>query len=218
MENIHIILIGLIIIILLIALIVFLKMKNNNERTNTSKDISNNVIILPKDISNNLLGKTIYVNIDEYNLKYNFNYHKSPFYRDIGKVFKNIDLNTMSSATATVITDPETKEIYVNDKKVILYIAYIKYNILNYSKLINKPIYMKSDYMEKNKRISGFTSVHVDKELDTPPDTPLEITLEIVVTKPIKKNDTFTVYYRYGYTDEDRFIPPFLPEEYVTYF
>ena len=214
MENIHIILIGLIIIILLIALIVFLKMKNNNETSKTSKDISDNVIILPKDISNNLLGKTIYVNIDEYNNIYNFNYHE-------GKVYKNIDLNTMSStsATATVITDPETKEIYVNDKKVILYIAYIKYNVLNYGALINKTLYMKSDYMEKNNRINRSLSYStVSKVLDTPRDTPLEITLEIVVTKPIKKNDTFTVYYKYGSTNEDRFIPPFLPEEYVTYF
>jgi hypothetical protein len=206
-KHIIIIIIVITIILLLVSVLIFIKYKDNN--------INN---ITQYDISNNLFQKTIYVNTDGYNNIYNLNYQGNKLYKN-----KDFILDSFLSSSATVITDPEIKEIYVNNVKVNLYVATIKYDINNY---VSDKITIKPDYMEKrrklpeNKSTVAFTfdknSIPTGSNPTNSNTTSCEV--EIVVTRQIRKGDTITVFYKYGSTNQDRVIPPFFLEHYITYF
>jgi hypothetical protein len=154
-------------------------------------------------------------NTDRYNKIYNLNYQGNKLYNN-----KNFILDGFLSSTATVITDPEIKEIYVNNVKVNLYIATIRYDILNY--ISDKPIgkiSTKNDYMEKSKKLTENKAIiQLDKKLATPNSNPVVCEADIVVTRPIKKDENIIVYYKYGSTNQDRINPPFFLEQYINYF
>ena len=224
MKTLHIILIGIIIVLLLISIIIFIK---NRKKTQPVQPVQPLQPLQPLpnrqnayDISNNLLGKTIYVNVDTYNKLYNFNYEGGKLYKNNDFINSDISGSDMFSSVATVITEPETKEIFVDDKKVILYITTIEYDAINFIKDSSgnkhSNVSVKMDLLENLSIYSGINTIKLYKTLTQPSINLLKCNSDIAVTKPIKKDDKITVYYKYGNTDIDRFMPPFFPEEYVT--
>jgi hypothetical protein len=103
---------------------------------------------------------------------------------------------------ATVIDNPRTEEIKVNDKTITIYTVKIEYEILNYL----------DERTGKITAIGG--KVVTNKKQDTLIEKPIKVVSEIITTKQIEKDDMFTVYYNYN---TDRIAPPFLSEKYITY-
>lgn len=143
-------------------------------------------------------------NINDYNSKYNQNYFESALY-------KSSDLNSMLKASATIISEPQTKEITVNDKVIKLYSATINYKAINHNKKDVPPIKLVNtdDPFDIN---SGAIQFKKENPL---PGKEIDVTTNIVTTQPIQKNQQIEVFYSYGISA--RFAPPFLPEKYVTF-
>ncbi len=134
-------------------------------------------------------------NIDDYNMNYNMNYQNN-------KVYYDQHLRKMLGTMATVIDNPRTEEIKVNDKTITIYTVKIEYEILNYL----------DERTGKITAIGG--KVVTNKKQDTLIEKPIKVISEIITTKQIEKDDMFTVYYNYN---TDRIAPPFLSEKYITY-
>jgi hypothetical protein len=168
-----------------------------NKKINTEKEIYKNKMITEKEIYNK--------NIDEYNQNYNMNYNYNN-----NKVYYKGDFRNMNQTVATVISDPEIKDIIVNDKKIRLYNYIINYKPINYMGEVGK---IRIPFLFDN--IPTFNTFSTTKNVDIPfPDT-LDVTSNIITTLPLEKNDFISVYYNYG--SIDRLGPPYLPEKYVTY-
>jgi hypothetical protein len=75
----------------------------------------------------------------------------------------------------------------------------------------------KFDFLQYTSKLppsKGTIKASKDKNTTT---KSIDVTSDIVTTKPIIRGDKFMVYYKFGSDENDRIIPPFLLEEYVTY-
>jgi hypothetical protein len=138
-------------------------------------------------------------NIDDYNEKYNMNYNN-------GKLYYKGDFKDMYETGATIISDPEIKDIIVNNKKIRLYNYKINYKSINY-------VGEKSQFIVP----FSFGDIHkfyTTKDFYVPFPNRINVLTNIITTSPLEQ-DKITVYYNYG--SIGRFAPPFLEEKYVTY-
>ncbi len=177
MKILYIVIIVLIIVCLSSSVGAFIFLKKKNTETNNAVNLYNK-------------------NIDDYNMNYNMNYQNN-------KIYYEKDLRKMLGTMATVIDNPKTEEIKVNNKTITIYIANIEYEIVNYL-----------DERTGKINSSAGGKLVISKKQDTIIEKPVKVVSEIITTKQIEKDDMFTVYYNY---DIDRTAPPFLSEKYITY-
>ena len=194
MKTIYKVLIAIFVIIILVAigviLYLFLKPKEK-------------VVVAEEPINQS-------ISIDTYNKIYNMNY-------GVNRLFANSEITSMDSALATVVDVPVTKNIIVNDKNLVLYIGTITFDMKNYTNIDAPTMKYRNDFMRKTKELlPAKTVIHVTKDKNISTKT-IFVTSEIVTTKPIVKGDKFMVYYKYGSEENDKVLPPFLLEEYVSY-
>lgn len=198
METVYKVLITVIIIIILIiigiVLYLFLKPKKQKNISEESTNKPNNESI----------------SIDTYNNIYNMNY-------GYNKLFANSEILNMDSAMAIVINEPVTKTIIVNNTNIVIYVAKINFTMKNYTNIDAPKMEYKFGFLQPTNKLPPSKGIiKSGKDTDTTTKS-MDVISDIVTTKPISKGDKFMVYYKFGSDDNDRILPPFLLEEYVTY-